>query len=70
MITATEMQSMLDALTRAKYAGVRLVKFSDREVEYPSMDQIIRAIVDLKAEIAALTTEAPSSFTLATHSRE
>ena len=69
MISPTEMQAMLDALKRAKYAGVRRGQFTDRAVEYGSMDEIVRAIVDLEAEIAALAT-APSSFTLATHSRD
>jgi biopolymer transport protein ExbD len=69
MISITEMQTMLDALKRAKYAGVRRVQFADRVVEYGSIAEIVRAIVDLEAEIAALAT-APSSFTLATHSRD
>ena len=70
MITAAEMESMLDALKRAKYAGVRRVQFTDRAVEYGSMAEIVRAIVDLEAEIAATTTAASSSFSLSTHSRE
>ena len=70
MITAAEMQTMLDALKRAKYAGVRRVQFTDRAVEYNSMDDIRKAIVDLEAEIAALGTAAPSGFTLAMHSRD
>ena len=49
MITAAEMQSMLDALKRAKYAGMRRVQFADRIVEYGSMAEIVRAIVDLEA---------------------
>lgn len=70
MITATEMQSMLDALKRAKYAGVRRVQFADHVVEYGSMAEIVRAIVDLEAEIAALASAPPPSFTLAMHSRD
>jgi hypothetical protein len=70
MITAAEMQSMLDALKRAKYAGMRRVQFADRIVEYGSMAEIVRAIVDLEAEIAALASAAPHSFTLARHSRD
>ena len=70
MISVTEMQTMLDALKRAKYAGVRRVQFADRAVEYDSMAEIVRAIVDLEAEIAALGTAQPSSFTLARHSRD
>ena len=70
MITVTEMQTMLDALKRAKYAGVRRVQFTDRAVEYNSMDDIRKAIVDLEAEIAALGNAAPSSFSLAMHSRD
>ena len=69
MITAAEMESMLDALKRAKYAGVRRVQFTDRAVEYGSMAEIVRAIVDPEAEIAAQTTSLPASFTLAMHSR-
>ena len=69
MIFTTEMQAMLDALKRAKYAGVRRVQFTDRSVDYGSIAEIVRAIVDLEAEIAALAT-APPSFTLATHSRD
>ena len=70
MITAAEMQAMLDALKRAKYAGVRRVQFADRVVEYSSGAEIVRAIADLEAEIAALGTAAPSPFTLAMHSRD
>jgi hypothetical protein len=70
VITAAEMQSMLDALKRAKYAGVRRVQFTDRAVEYQSMDEIRKAIVDLESEIAAQGTAAPSAFSLATHSRD
>jgi hypothetical protein len=70
MITATEMQTMLDALKRAKYAGVRRVQFADRAVDYGSMAEIVRAIVDLESEIAALGTAQPSSFTLSRHSRD
>ena len=70
MITATKMQTMLDALKRAKYAGVRRVQFADRAVEYDSMAEIVRAIVDLEAELAARGTATPSSFSLAMHSRD
>ena len=70
MITATKMQTMLDALKRAKYAGVRRVQFADRAVGYDSMAEIVRAIVDLEAELAARGTAAPSPFSLAVHSRE
>lgn len=61
---------MLDSLKRAKYAGVRRVQFTDRAVEYNSMDDIRKAIVDLEAEIAALGSTGSSSFSLAMHSRD
>ncbi len=70
MISAAEMESMLDALKRAKYLRVIRVQFADRAVEYGSMAEILRAIADLEAEIAALTTAPPSSFSLAMHSRD
>jgi hypothetical protein len=55
MIDVSELQSMLDALKRAKYAGLRRVQFTDRLVEYNSIDDMRKA---------------QSAFTLATHSRD
>jgi hypothetical protein len=49
---------------------VRRVQFADHVVEYGSMAEIVRAIVDLEAEIAALASTPPPSFTLAMHSRD
>jgi hypothetical protein len=70
MIDVSELQSMLDALKRAKYAGLRRVQFTDRLVEYNTIDDMRKAIADLEAEIATRTGQAPSAFTLASHSRD
>jgi len=70
MIDITELQSMLDALKRAKYAGLRRVQFTDRLVEYNTVDDMRKAIADLEMEIAARNGQAPSAFSLASHSRD
>jgi hypothetical protein len=70
MIQLSELQAMLDTLDRAIFSGTRRVQFSDRLVEYGSVDDMRKARVDLAASINAATTSVPSSFTLATHSRD
>ena len=70
MIQLSELQTMLDTLDRAIFSGTRRVQFSDRLVEYGSVDDMRKARTDLAASINAATTSVPSSFTLATHSRD
>jgi hypothetical protein len=61
---------MRDALQRAIYAGVRRVQYDTHSVEYASIDDMRKALVDLDAQIAKLSGPTPSSFSLATHSRD
>ena len=70
MIQLFELQTMLDTLDRAIFSGTRRVQFSDRLVEYGSVDDMRKARTDLAASINAATTSVASSFTLATHSRD
>lgn len=74
MIAVSELQAMLDALDRAIFSGTRRVQFTDggtsRMVEYSSMDELRKARADLAAQIQAATSSTPSSFSLATHSRD
>jgi hypothetical protein len=70
MINATELQSMRDALQRAIFSGTRRVQFTDRAVEYNSVDDMRKALADLDTTIATASGAAPSSFTLAMHSRD
>jgi hypothetical protein len=65
-----ELQSMRDTLQRAIFSGTRRVQFSDRSVEYNSVDDMRKALADLNAEIAKASGPAPSSFSLAMHSRD
>ena len=70
MIQLTELQSMRDTLQRAIFSGTLRVQFSDRSVEYPTVDTMRKALADLDAAIAKASGMAPSSFSLATHSRD
>jgi hypothetical protein len=62
MIQLSELQTMRDALQRAMFSGTRRVQFTDRAVEYNSIDDMRKAITDIDT--------ASSSFSLAVHSRE
>lgn len=69
-ISLSELQSMRDKLQRALFSGTRRVQFSDRAVEYNSVDDMRKALADLDAQIATASGAAQTSFTLATHSRD
>ena len=70
MIQLTELQSMRDTLQRAIFSGTRRVQFTDRAVEYNSVDDMRKALADIDAAIASASGAAPSSFSLAMHSRD
>jgi len=73
MIQAAELQTMRDALQRAIFSGTRRVQFSDRAVEYNSIDDMRKALADIDAATAAASgaePASPSSFSLAMHSRD
>jgi len=73
MIQPAELQTMRDALQRAIFSGTRRVQFSDRAVEYNSIDDMRKALADIDAAIAAASgaePPSPSSFSLAMHSRD
>ena len=70
MIQLTELQSMRDALQRAIFSGTRRVQFTDRAVEYNSVDDMRKALADIDSAISAGSGATPSSFSLAMHSRD
>jgi len=70
MITAAELQSMRDTLQRAIFSGTRRVQFTDRAVEFNSVDDMRKALADIDAAISAASGSTPSSFSLAMHSRD
>lgn len=61
---------MRDALLRAIYSGTLRVQFTDRAVEYTSVDDRRKALADIEAAIAKASGAPPSSFSLAMHSRD
>jgi hypothetical protein len=70
MIQLTELQSMRDTLQRAIFSGTRRVQFTDRAVEYNSVDDMRKALADIDTSIATSSGPTPSPFSLAMHSRE
>ena len=52
MIQLRELQTMRDALQRAIFSGTRRVQFTDRAVEYNSVDDMRKAMADIDAAIA------------------
>jgi hypothetical protein len=70
MIQLTELQSMRDTLQRAVFSGTRRVQFTDRAVEYNSVDDVRKALADIDTAIAKASGPMPSAFSLATHSRD
>jgi hypothetical protein len=70
MIQLTELQAMRDTLQGSIFNGTRRVQFTDRAVEYNSIDDMRKALADIDTAIAQAAGEPPSSFSLAMHSRE
>ena len=70
MMQLSELLSERDTLQRAIFSGIRRVQFADRAVDYDSIDDKRKALADINAEIAKASGPAPSSFSLAVHSRE
>ena len=54
MIPPTELQAARDTLQRAIFSGVRRVQFTDRSVEYNSVDDMRKALADLDAQLLEL----------------
>ena len=61
---------MRDTLQRAVFSGTLRVQFSDRSVEYTTVDNMRKALADLDAAISKAAGTTPSSFSLAMHSRD
>ena len=70
MIQLTELQAIRDTLQRAIFSGTRRVQFTDRAVEYNSVDDMRKALADIDTAIAKASGPTPSSFSLAMHSRD
>ena len=51
-LDATELQSLLDQLKRARYSGQRSVQFADRSITWGSDEELAGKIRALEADIA------------------
>lgn len=51
-MTLDQMKARLEGLLEARFAGVRVVSYEGRRVEYESAADIARAIADLERRIA------------------
>lgn len=59
MTTASDLETQLESLRRARASGVRRVEFasgngSSRSIEYRSDDELAAAIADIERRLAAL----------------
>ena len=61
---------MRDTLQRAIFSGTRRVQFTDRAVEYSTIDDMRKALADIDVAISNASGSTTSSFSLATHSRD
>jgi hypothetical protein len=55
MADIATLQVQLEALKAARRAGVRVVEYGSKRVEYRSDEELVRAIASLEAEIAGTT---------------
>ena len=65
-IAVTELETLRDALIRARATGVRVTQFEGKRVEYSSDAEMAKAISDLESRITRASTPRPGSVAFAT----
>ena len=65
-IDPTELETLRDALIRARATGVRVTQFDGKRVEYANDAEMAKAIADLETRIRAASAPRPGSITFAT----
>lgn len=65
-IDPTELETMRDALIRARASGVRVTQFDGKRVEYANDAEMAKAIADLETRIRTASAPRPGSITFAT----
>lgn len=65
-IDPTELETMRDALIRARAAATRVVMMDGRRVEYGTDAEMANAIADLESRIRRASTPRPGSISFAT----
>lgn len=65
-IDLTELETLRDALIRARAAATRVVMMDGRRVEYGTDAEMANAIADLESRIRRASTPRPGSISFAT----
>jgi hypothetical protein len=65
-INPTELETLRDALIRARASGVRVTQFEGKRVEYANDAEMAKAIADLETRIRSASVSRPGSVTFAT----
>ena len=61
-IDPTELETLRDALIRARASGVRVTQFEGKRVEYANDAEMAKAIADLETRIRNATSPRPGSI--------
>ncbi len=65
-INPTELETLRDALIRARASGVRVTQFEGKRVEYANDAEMAKAIADLETRIRNASAPRPGSVTFVT----
>ena len=65
-LTTTELETMRDALIRARASATRVVMFEGKRVEYGTDAEMASALADLETRIRRASAPRPGSITFAT----
>ena len=65
-IDPTELETLRDALIRARASGVRVTQFDGKRVEYANDAEMAKAIADLETRIRTASAPRPGSISFAT----
>lgn len=65
-IDPTELETLRDALIRARANGVRVTQFEGKRVEYANDAEMAKAIADLETRIRRASTPRPGNINFST----
>ena len=65
-IDPTELETLRDALIRARASGVRVTQFEGKRIDYSTDAEMAKAIADLEGRIARAASPRPGSVAFAT----
>ena len=65
-IDPTELETLRDALIRARAGGVRVTQFEGKRVEYANDSEMAKAILDLETRISRAASPRRGAITFST----